>query len=70
MRFLIIFIFSIISFHGFADDTNTAKKNILDNMSAGISSALENFIGGEGDTEVQIVTGEDYHPVDGVRHVR
>ena len=62
MRFVIIFIFSIISFHGFADDPNTAKKNILDNMSAGISSALENFIGGEGDTEVQIVTGEDYHP--------
>ena len=70
MRILIIFIFSIISFHGFADDPNMAKKNILDNMSAGISSALENFIGGEGDTEVQIVTGEDYHPEFSIMTVR
>ena len=70
MRFLIIFIFSIIPFHAFADDTNKAKKNILDNMSAGISSALENFIGGEGDTEVQIVTGEDYHPEFSIMTVR
>ena len=70
MRFLLIFIFSIISFSTFATDTNTAKKNILDNMSVGISSALENFIGGEGDTEVQIVTGEDYHPEFSIMTVR
>ena len=70
MRFLLIFIFSIISFSTFATDTNTAKKNILDNMSIGISSALENFIGGEGDTEVQIVTGEDYHPEFSIMTVR
>ena len=70
MRFLLIFIFSIISFATFATDTNTAKKNILDNISVGISSALENFIGGEGDTEVQIVTGEDYHPEFSIMTVR
>ena len=70
MRFLLIFIFSIISFSTFATDTNTAKKNILDNISVGISSALENFIGGEGDTEVQIVTGEDYHPEFSIMTVR
>ena len=57
--FLIIF---FISPHLLAADMDSTKKNIVNKISAGLSSALENMIGGEGDTEVQIIAGEDYHP--------
>ena len=65
--FLIIILFC---FKVYGADSDAAKKNIVNNMTAGISSALENFISGEGDTEVQITTGEDYHPEFSIMTVR
>ena len=59
---LVLIIALAFPLHVIAADSDIAKKNLLDRMSGGISSALENFIGGEGDTEVKIITGEDYHP--------
>ena len=65
--YLIIILFC---FKVYAADSDAAKKNIVNNITAGISSALENFISGEGDTEVQITTGEDYHPEFSIMTVR
>ena len=65
--YLIIIFFC---FKVYAADSDAAKKNIVNNITAGISSALENFISGEGDTEVKITTGEDYHPEFSIMTVR
>ena len=65
--YLIIILFC---FKVYAADSDAAKKNIVNNITAGISSALENFISGEGDTEVKITTGEDYHPEFSIMTVR
>ena len=62
MKIILITFFLFISLNIKAEETSSVKKNLLNQMSAGISSAIENFIGGEGDTEVRITTGEDYHP--------
>ena len=68
-----LFIFLIVFFispHLLAADMDSTKKNIVNKISAGLSSALENMIGGEGDTEVQIIAGEDYHPEFSIMTVR
>ncbi len=62
MKYLRIIFLLFISFQVLADDNDTAKKNLVDKMTSSISSALTNMIDGEGDTQVQITTGEDYHP--------
>ena len=55
---LIIF----ISFSVYAGDEETVKKNIVSNFTNSLSSAVENFLDGEGETKVQIDMGEDYKP--------
>ena len=62
MKYLRIIFLIFISFQVLADDNDTAKKTLVDKMTSSISSALTNMIDGEGDTQVQITTGEDYHP--------
>ena len=69
MKLFPIFIFFIFcSISAFADET--AKKNIVSRFTNSISSGLENIIGGEGDTEVQITAGEDYKPEFSIMTVR
>ena len=51
-----------------ADDA--AKKNIVSRFTDSIAGGLENIIGGEGDTEVQITAGEDYKPEFSIMTVR
>ena len=69
MRLFSIFIFFIFcSISAFADETT--KKNIISRFTNSISSGLENIIGGEGDTEVQITAGEDYKPEFSIMTVR
>ena len=41
-----------------ADDVDTAKKNAISRFTNSIAEGLENIIGGEGDTEIQITAGE------------
>ena len=70
MRFILLFILTIISFGLQAQDSESAKKKLVNKFTNGISAALENFIGGEGDTEVQITSGEEYHPEFSIMTVR
>ena len=49
---------------------NVAKKNIVSRFTDSIAGGLENIIGGEGDTEVQITAGEDYKPEFSIMSVR
>lgn len=70
MRFLLFFLFLFFSTNSIADDSSKAKNNIITNLTNSISSALENAIGGEGDTEVQITAGEEYHPEYSIMVVR
>jgi len=62
MRLIFLFILTVISFGLQAQDVEIAKKKLVNKLTNGISVALENLIGGEGNTEIQIITGEDYHP--------
>lgn len=55
---LIIF----ISFSVYAGDEENVKKNIVSNFTNSLSSAVENFLDGEGETKVQLDMGEDYKP--------
>ncbi len=57
----ILFVF-FISFSAHAGDEKIIKKNIVSNFTNSISSAVENFLDGEGETKVQIDMGEDYKP--------
>ena len=61
MFFRVIFIL-FISFSVYAGDEETVKKNIVSNFTNSLSSAVENFLDGEGETKVQIDMGEDYKP--------
>ena len=70
MRFILLFILTIISFGLQAQDSESAKKKLVNKFTNGISAALENFIGSEGDTEVQITSGEEYHPEFSIMTVR
>ena len=45
-----------------ADEIADAKKNLFSRFTDSISQGLEKFIGGEGNNEIQINAGEDYHP--------
>ena len=56
--FLILF----ISFNVYAGDEEKAKKRILGSFTSSLSSAMENFLDGDGETKVQIDFGEDYKP--------
>mgnify|MGYP000535391899 FL=1 len=51
-----------ISFSVYAGDEEKVKKNIVSNFTNSLSSAVENFLDGEGETKVQIDMGEDYKP--------
>ena len=46
------------------------KQSVINNITSGFSSALESLIGGEGDTEVKIIAGEDYKPEFSIMTVR
>tara|TARA_B110000438_G_scaffold90136_1_gene89640 strand:+ start:388 stop:1272 length:885 start_codon:yes stop_codon:yes gene_type:complete len=46
------------------------KSGVINNITSGFSSALEAMIGGEGDTEVEIIVGEDYKPEFSIMTVR
>ena len=61
MFFRVIFIL-FISFSVYAGDEEKVKKNIVSNFTNSLSSAVENFLDGEGETKVQIDMGEDYKP--------
>ena len=61
MFFRVIF-FLFISFSVYAGDEETVKKNLVSNFTNSLSSAVENFLDGEGETKVQIDMGEDYKP--------
>ena len=54
----IIFLSSAV----YAGDEKLVKKKLTDNFTSSLSSAVENFLDGEGDTKVQINMGEDYKP--------
>jgi len=58
-RFILIL---FISFSVYAGDEEKVKKNIVSNFTNSLSSAVENFLDGEGETKVQIDMGEDYKP--------
>ncbi len=62
MFFLRLILILFISKNLYAGDEKIVKENILDKFTNSISSSIENFIGGEGDTQVKITTGEDYKP--------
>ena len=64
----VFFLSLFLSTNLMADDA--AKKNIVSRFTSSISSGLENIIGGEGDTEVQITAGEDYKPTFSIMTVR
>ncbi len=56
-----LFLF-FLSFSAYAGDEEKAKKSIVDGLTSKISSALENVIDGEGDSQVKLSVGEDYKP--------
>ena len=62
MHFLKFLIIIFISLSAYAGDEEIAKKSIIDKFTGGLSSAVENVLDGEGDTQVQILAGEDYKP--------
>ena len=70
IRSFTVFIIFLIAGSVFADDSKAAKDSIISNLTNSIASSLENFIGGEGDTEVQITAGEEYHPEFSIMTVR
>tara|TARA_A100000164_G_scaffold305173_1_gene281319 strand:+ start:871 stop:1758 length:888 start_codon:yes stop_codon:yes gene_type:complete len=58
-RFLIIF---LLSFNAYAGDEEIVKKNVINKFTSSLSSAVENILDGEGDTQVQIKAGEELKP--------
>ena len=59
-----------LSSNTIADDVDAVKKNLVSRFTNSIAAGLENIIGGEGDTEVQITVGEDYKPEYSIMTVR
>ncbi|PPR47669.1 MAG: hypothetical protein CFH19_00279 [Alphaproteobacteria bacterium MarineAlpha5_Bin9] len=53
-----------------ADDSSSTKQSIISNITNSLAVGLQNVIGGEGDTEVAIATGEDYKPEISIMTVR
>mgnify|MGYP001216439272 FL=1 len=72
MRFLYLFLFLIFSLQIQADDADQTKKGIIGKTTSKVSSFLESIIGGDGqgETQVKIATGEDYHPEFSIATVR
>ena len=69
--FKVILIISLFfSIKTYADDESTAKKRLLDSVTSKLSSGLENLIKGEGESQVTITAGEDYHPEYSIATVR
>ena len=66
-KYMLVF---FISFNVFAGDEEELKKGFIEKFTSGISSSIENILGGEGDTKVQIDMGEDYHPEFSIVSVR
>ena len=64
--FLIITLF--LCFNVTADEA--AKQGVISGFTDSISRGLENIIGGEGDTEVQIISGTEYKPEFSIMTVR
>mgnify|MGYP001179874637 CR=1 len=65
-----IFIIIFFCLSAQAGDEQQTKKKVINNFASGAGSVLENIIGGEGDTEVQITAGEDYKPEFSIMSVR
>ncbi len=59
IKFLIIF---LLSFSAYAGDEEIVKKNVINKFTSSLSSAVENILDGEGDTQVQIKAGEELKP--------
>ena len=59
LRFLIILLLPLSAYAG---DEKKIKDSILNNFTENITSAVENFLDGEGETKFQIDMGEDYKP--------
>ena len=51
-----------MSLGAYAGDEKKIKKNTINSFTNNLSSAVENFLDGEGVTKVQIDMGEDYKP--------
>ena len=68
-RIIFIIIF-FIPFSAFAGDEDKLKKGVIEKITAGGSNFIRNTIRGDGDTEVQITTGEDYKPEFSIMSVR
>ena len=62
MHILRLIIILFLSFNVYAGDEDKAKKGVIKKITAGGSNFIRNVIKGDGDTEVQITTGEDYKP--------
>ena len=63
MNFLkILTVTLFISFAAYGGDEEKLQKNIVDSFTSNLSSAVQNFLDGEGETKVQIDMGEDYKP--------
>ena len=60
--FFRVILIVFISFSVYAGDQEAVKKNIVSNFTNSLSSAVENFLDGEGETKVQLDMGEDYKP--------
>jgi len=62
MYFIKFFFIFLLSFKAYAGDEEKIKKNVIDKFTSGLSSAVENILDGEGDTQVQIKAGEELKP--------
>ena len=61
---------SIISSKSFADDTDAIVNSAVDRFTSKIGSAVENLLGGEGDTEVKFSAGQDLKPTFSIMTVK
>ena len=62
MQFFILIFALLFSSTIFAGDEQRVKKGLINQFTTGLSEAVENILDGEGDTQVQIIAGEDYKP--------
>ena len=61
---------SIISSKSHADDTDAIVNSVVDKFTSKIGSAVENLLGGEGDTEVKFSAGQDLKPTFSIMTVK
>ena len=62
MQFFILIFALLFSSTIFAGDEQKVKQGLINQFTTGLSEAVENILDGEGDTQVQIIAGEDYKP--------